>query len=157
MLDIAFIGPRNITFDCYVFSPWKQKKGEKIEQFYNPLKELAESCDFENREEAIKQNIFITNMLDDNIQRKQLRETVRPEKLLWIAVNKEMGNENQQKMSSNNTYDVNVVQQFNRFHGRTHLSKNTKTKHSTVTPMAIASTKDRYTKSIWISSLGTLQ
>ena len=120
MMEIAFIHPRNITFDRYVFFSRKQKKGETIEQFYSILKELAENCDFENREEAIIRDIFITNMLDDDIQRELLRDTVEPERALSIAVNMEMGNQNQQRISSNNGATgstVNAIQQFNRFRG----------------------------------------
>ena len=63
--------------DC-LYPPKKQhiwsicvllSEGEIVEQFYSILKELAENCDFENREEAIIRDIFITNMLDDDIQR----------------------------------------------------------------------------------------
>ena len=87
--------PRKITFDRYVFFSRKQKKGETVEQFYSILKELAENCDFENREEVIIRDISITNMLDEDIQRELLRNTVEPERALSIAVNVEMGNQNQ--------------------------------------------------------------
>ena len=120
MMEIAFIRPRNITFDQYVFFSRKQKKGETVEQLYSILKELAENCDFENREEAIIRDIFITNMLDDDIQRELLQDTVEPERALSIAVNMEMGNQNQQRISSNNGATgstVNAIQQFNRFRG----------------------------------------
>ena len=76
-----------------MFFSRKQKKGEKVKQFYSILKELAENCDFENREEVIIRDIFITNMLDDDIQREFLRNTVEPEKALSIAVNTEMGHQ----------------------------------------------------------------
>ena len=101
-MEIAFIPPRNITFDRYVFFSRKQKKSETVEQFYSILKELAENCDFENREEVIIRDIFITNILDDDIQRELLRDTVDPERALSFAVNMEMGHQNQQRMSSNN-------------------------------------------------------
>ena len=120
MMEIAFIRPRNITFDRYVFLSRKQKKGETVEQFYSILKELAENCDFENREEVIIRDIFITNMLDDDIQREFLRDTVDPERALTIAVNMGMGHQNQQRISSNNFATgntVNVIQSFNRFRG----------------------------------------
>ena len=80
----------------------KQKKGETVEQFYSVLKELAENCDLKNREEFIIRDIFITNMLDDDIHRELLRDTVDPERALSIAVNIEMGHQNQQRISSNN-------------------------------------------------------
>ena len=120
MMEIAFIRPRNITFDRYVFFSRKQKKGETVEQFYSILEELAENCDFENREEVIIRDIFITNMLDDDIQRELLRDTVEPERALSIAVNMEMGHQNQQRISSNNSATgstVNAIQSFNRFRG----------------------------------------
>ena len=119
-MEIAFIRPQNITFDRYVFFSRKQKKGETVEQFYSILKELAENCDFENREEVIIRDIFITNMLDDDIQRELLRDTVEPERALSIVVNMEMGHQNQQRISSNNSATgstVNAIQSFNRFRG----------------------------------------
>ena len=121
-MEIAFIRPRNITFDCYVFFSRKQKKGETVEQFYIILKELAENIDFENREEGIIRDIFITNMLDDDIQRELLRDTVDPERAVSIAVNMEMGHQNQQRISSNNNNSasgstINSIQSFNRFCG----------------------------------------
>ena len=70
LMEIAFIRPRNIVLECYVSLPRKQKKGETVEQYYSILKELAENCDFDNREEVIIRDIFITNMFDDDIQRK---------------------------------------------------------------------------------------
>ena len=120
MMEIAFVRPRNITFDRYVFFSRKQKKGETVEQFYSILKELAENCDFGNREEVVIRDIFITNMLDDDIQRELLRDTVDPERALSIAVNMEMGHQNQQRISSNNGETgstVNAIQSFNRFCG----------------------------------------
>ena len=122
MMELAFIRPRNITFDRYVFFSRKQKKGETVEQFYSILKELAENCDFENREEVIVRDIFITNMLNDDIQRKLLRDTVDPERALSIAVNMEMGNQNQQRISSSNNNSaannkINAIQSYNRVRG----------------------------------------
>ena len=122
MMEIAFIRPRNITFDRYVFFLRKQKKGETVEQFYSILKEMADNWDFENREEVIIRDIFITKMLDDNIQREPLRDTVDPERALSIAVNLEMGHQNQQRISSNNVNSasgstINAIQSVNRFRG----------------------------------------
>ena len=77
-LDIAFIQLRNITFTLrfrYVFFSTILKKRGDSRSFYSSLKELSESCDFEDREEAIIRDIFITNMLDDDIQRELLRHS----------------------------------------------------------------------------------
>ena len=59
-------------------------------------------------------------MLDDDIQRELLRDTVDPERALSIAVNMEMGHQNQQRISSNNSATgntVNAKQSFSRFRG----------------------------------------
>ena len=90
-MERDFIRPRNITFDRYVFFSRKQNKGETVEHLYSIIKELAENCDFESPEEVIIRDIFITNILDDDIQRELLRDTVDPKKALSIAVNMQMG------------------------------------------------------------------
>ena len=110
MLEIDFIRPKNITFERYVFFFRKQKKGETVEHSYSVLEELAENCNFESCEEAIFQNIIFTNMLGDNIQREPLSDTVRSDRALSIAVNMELGNQNPQRISSNNSSGVNVIQ-----------------------------------------------
>ena len=122
MTEIAFIRPRNFTFDRYEFFSRKQKKGETVEQCYSILKVLAENCNFENWEQVIVTDIFITNMLDDDIQRELLRDTVDPERALSIAVNMEMENQNQQRISSSNNNSaanktINARPSYNRFRG----------------------------------------
>ena len=118
MMEIVFNRPRNITFDRYVFFSRKQKKGETVEQFYSILKELEENC-----EKAIIRDIFIINMLNDDIQRELLHETVDPYRALSIAVNMEMGHQNQQRISSKNNNNnangnaINAIQSINRFRG----------------------------------------
>ena len=62
--------------------------------------------------------MFITNMLDDDIRRELLRDTIDTERALSIAVNMETGHQNQQRFSSNNNnIGVYVVQQLIRFCG----------------------------------------
>ena len=102
----------------------KQEKGETVEQIYSILKELAENCDFENREEVIIREIIITKMLDDEVQCELLRDAVDPERAIRIAVNMEMGHQNQQRISSNNNNNnnangpaINAKQSFSRFRG----------------------------------------
>ena len=62
IVEEAFIRPRNITFDRHVFLITKQLRGETVEHFYGKLKELAENCDFENKEETLIRDVFITNL-----------------------------------------------------------------------------------------------
>ena len=77
-------------------------------------------------------------MLDDDIQREILRHTVDPERALSIAVNMEMGHQNQQRISSNNSATgstVNAIQSFNRFRGadvRENQSGRTVVNHASV-------------------------
>ena len=124
MMERDFIRPRNITFDRYVFFSRKLNKGETVEHLYSIMKELSEICDFESPEEVIIRDIFITNILDDDIQRELLRDTVDPAKALSIAVNMEMGIKTKQKRISfknnNNNANgtaINAIQSFNRFRG----------------------------------------
>ena len=60
-------------------------------------------------------------MLDNDIQRKLLRDTVDPDRALSIAVNMEMGQQNQHRISSNNDNAngnaINAKQSFKRFRG----------------------------------------
>ena len=86
---------------------------------------MAQNCDFENREEVIIRDIFITYMLDHDNQRELFGDTVDPERVLSRAVNKEMGHQNQQRISSNNNNNnngatggaINAIQSFKKFRG----------------------------------------
>ena len=69
IVEEAFIRPRNITYDRHVFLITKQFRGETVEHFYGKLKELAEDCDCENKEETLKRDVFITNLIDPEIQK----------------------------------------------------------------------------------------
>ena len=122
-------------------SQGNKKRDETVNQFYSILKELAENCDFENREEVIIRDIVIANMLDDDIQRELLRDTVDPEGALSIAVNMEIGHQNQHWISSNNNNNnsatgsaINAIQSFNRFCGA-----NTRGNQSSRTTLNLAS------------------
>ena len=74
IVEEAFIRPRNITFDRHVFLITKRLREETVEHFYGKLKELAENCAFENKEETLIRDVFITNLLDSerNCSNKQL-------------------------------------------------------------------------------------
>ena len=64
----AFIRPRNITFDRYFFLITKQLWGE-FDHFDGEFKELAEKSDFEYKEETLIRDLFITNLIDYEIQK----------------------------------------------------------------------------------------
>ena len=58
-------------------STLENKKSETVEHFFSTIKELAQKLNFENCEEDIIRDIFITNKLDDDyVQRELLRYTV---------------------------------------------------------------------------------
>ena len=66
MVDV-FIRPRNIIFDRHVFLITKQLRGETVEHFYGKLKDLAENCDFENKEKALIRDVLIIKLIDPEI------------------------------------------------------------------------------------------
>ena len=114
IVDEAFIRPRNITFDRHVFLITKQLRGETVEQFYGKLKELAENCDFENKEETLIRDVFITNLIDPEIQEELLKQTAEPHQALELAINMELGMRNQHQIQQYNKIvvpaNVNAVQ-----------------------------------------------
>ena len=97
--DRVFTKQRNITFDRYAFLTRKQLKGEPVEKFYGCLRELSLNCDLGSHEESIVRDVFIANMQDGEIQRELLKETRTAKKALEIAMNIEMGIQNQLKIS----------------------------------------------------------
>ena len=113
-MEEAFIRPRNITFDRHVFLITKQLRGETVEHFYGKLKELAENCDFENKEETLIRDVFITNLIDPEIQKELLKQTVEPRQAFELAINMELGMRNQHKIQQHNKFvvpvNVNAVQ-----------------------------------------------
>ena len=101
-VETAFIRPRSITFDRHVFLITKQLRGETVEQFYGKLKELAENCDFENKEETLIRDVFIINLIDPEIQKELLKQTVEPRKALELAINMELRMQNQHQIQQRN-------------------------------------------------------
>ena len=90
IVEEAFIRPRYINFHRHVFLI-TNNFGEKRWNFYGKLKELAENCDFENKEETLIRYVFITNLIDPEIQKELLKQTVEPRQALELAINMEMG------------------------------------------------------------------
>ena len=98
-LDRVFTKQRNITFDRYTFLTRKQLKGEPVEKFYGCLRELSFNCDLGSHEESIIRDVFIAKMQNGKIQRELLKETRTAKKALEVALNIEMGIQNQMKIS----------------------------------------------------------
>ena len=98
-IDGVFTKQRNITFDRYTFLTRKQMKEEPVEKFYGCLRELSLNCDLGSHEESIIRDVFIANMQDGEIQRELLKETRTAKKALEVAMNIEMGIQNQLKIS----------------------------------------------------------
>ena len=70
-----------------------------MEKFYGCLRELSLNCDLGSHEESIIRDFFIANMQDGEIQRELLKETRTAKKALEVAMNIEMGIQNQLKIS----------------------------------------------------------
>ena len=83
IVEEAFIHLRNITFDRHVFLITKQ--------LYGKLKKLAEKCDFENKEETLIRDVFINNLIDPEIRKEILKQTVEPRQALELKINMELG------------------------------------------------------------------
>ena len=69
---------------------------------YGKPKELAENCDFENKEETIIRDVYITNLIDPEIQKELLKQTVEPRQALELAINMELGMQNQHQTQQHN-------------------------------------------------------
>ena len=80
----------------------KQFRGETVEHFYGKLKELAENCDFENKEETLIRYVFIRNLIDPEIQKQLLKQTIEPRQALELAINMELAMRNQHQIQQHN-------------------------------------------------------
>ena len=100
-MEDSFTKVRNITYDRFDFYSCKQQKGESVERFYGRLIELAENCTLGSEETTLIRDAFIINMIDHETQKELLKETVEPSKALEIAIQMEMGAQNQHKINQN--------------------------------------------------------
>ena len=114
-MEDSFTKVRNITYDHFVFYSCKQQKDESVESFYGRLIEQAENCSPGSEEASLHRDAFILNMIDHETQKELLKETVEPLKALEIAIQMEMGAQNQRKINQNlmsTTNSVNVVNNY---------------------------------------------
>ena len=91
LVEEALIRDLNTVFDKPVFLLTKRLWGKTLEHFYGKLKELAKKCDFENKEELLIGDLFITNQMDPQIQNKLLKQKVEHRKDLQLATIIELG------------------------------------------------------------------
>ena len=112
-MEDSFTKVRNITYDRFVFYSCKQQNGESVESFYGRLIELAENCTLGSEEITLILDAFILNMIDHETQKELLKETVEPSKALEIAIQMEMGAQNQHKINQNLMSSLNSVNLMN--------------------------------------------
>ena len=112
-MEDSFTKVRNITYDSFVFYSFKQQKGESMESFYGRLIEQAEKCSLGSEEMTLICDAFILNMIDHNTQKELLKDTVEQSKALEIAIQMEMGAQNQQKIDQNLLSGTNSVNAIN--------------------------------------------
>ena len=117
-MDDSFTKVRNITYDRFVFWSSKQQKGRSVESFYGRLIEQAENCSIGDEETTLIRDTFILNMMDHDAQKELLRETVSPTKALEVAIQIEMGAQNQQKINKNLYIATNLVNAVNNLQTR---------------------------------------
>ena len=75
-----------------------------MEKFYGCLWELSLNSDLGIHEESIISDVFIANMQDGEIQRELLKETRTAKKAFEVAMNIEMGIQNQLKISGSSVH-----------------------------------------------------
>ena len=90
-LEQKFIRPRNVAFNRYLLLTRKQHRGETMEQCHSALRSLAEYCQLVDLEDELLRDIFIANMIDQEILNELLKPTFTPEKALEQTVSIELG------------------------------------------------------------------
>ena len=110
-LNVTFTIPRNTTFDRFKFFKSMQQSHESLETFYSRIREVGAMCKFNDLEENLVKDLFISNMTNTSIQMDLLSEVRTPQQVLNFAINRERGQANQQeilKAHSSNTNWSNV-------------------------------------------------
>ena len=73
--------------DRHIFLSRKQKPTETLHQFWNVLKGLAARCDFGNQTEGLVHDIFVLNMINNQVQEKLCTEPKKnPAEALQFAI-----------------------------------------------------------------------
>ena len=74
----------------FVFLITKQFRGKIVQRFYGKLKKFAEDGNSANKEETLIRDVFITNLIDPEILKEFLKQTVDPRQALELAINMEI-------------------------------------------------------------------
>ena len=93
----------------------KLRNSESVESFYGRLIEQAENCNLGSEETTLIRDAFILNMMDHETQKELLKEKSEPSKAFEIAIQMEMGAQNQQKINQDlmsTTNSVNVINNY---------------------------------------------
>ena len=136
-MEDSFTKVRIITYDRFVFYSCKQQKGESVESFYGRLIELAQNCTLGSEETTLIRDAFILKRIDHETQKELLKETVEPSKALEMAIQMEMGAQNQQKinqnlMSGSNSVNLNNNHQIRNRNANAQQTKRDFTRYATV-------------------------
>ena len=105
LVDKVFTKYRNITFDCFTFLTRIQLKREPVENFFGCLREFSLSSDLGSHEVSIIPCFYCQNAR----RRKTKTTTERNEdgkKALELAINIEIGIQNQLRISGTTAYTV---------------------------------------------------
>ena len=81
-------------------------KGKPIEKFYGHLRVISLNCDLGSHEEPIIDDIFVAKMLDEELQREILKDTITPKESLGLAINIEKRIQSQLKVYCVSAYTV---------------------------------------------------
>ena len=63
---------------------------------------MAENCDFESKEETLIRDVFNTNLIDAEIQKQILKQTVETRQALELAINMELESRNHYNIQQHN-------------------------------------------------------
>lgn len=74
MLNSYFMPQRNVEYEVYVFRQANQKQAETLDQFQTRLRQLAETCEFQNTDREVKSQI-VQGCTSTRLRRKALRDT----------------------------------------------------------------------------------
>ena len=98
--------PRNTTFDRFKFFKSMQQSHESLETFYSRIREAGALCHFNDLEEDLVKDLFISNMTNTSIQMDLLSEVPTHQQALNFAINREKRQASQQELlraHTNNT------------------------------------------------------